>query len=105
MPTRSGGAVVWRTCAPDVTLTPSASAQQSEEIAGSVPVGAAFEPTVVHVDVFVPCRIASALSSSGTVGGSSGSSCARRRLTSDVYGAPGSTGGELAGLGSATGTR
>src|SRR5947209_3576180 len=74
--TRSGGAVVWRTWAPDVTLTPRASAQQSGAMAGVVPVGASFDPTVVQLLELVPCRRLTALSScAGVVSKAGDASC------------------------------
>src|SRR3954452_22583236 len=106
--TRIGGAVVWRTCGPDSTLIPCASAQQSAEIAGVVPVGARFPPIVVHGSEFdtngtgaIPCMICAAFCSSVGVGGLSGSSWAIRRLTTGVNGGSEGIGGEVPGAGSA----
>src|SRR4051794_24400224 len=108
IPTRIGGAVVWRTCGPDSTLIPCASAQHSAEIAGVVPVGARLPPIVVHGSEFdtngtvaIPCMICAAFRSSVGVGGLSGSSWAISRLTSGVNGASDAIGGDVPGAGSA----
>src|SRR5258708_786016 len=104
---RSGDAVVCRTCAPLIGLTPIASAQHSGAIAGVVPFGAAFSPTVVQgvlvCDNEVPCKSSAAFCSSASVGGLSGSSWWMRLKTVGVYGAEGSIGGELKVPGKPTG--
>src|SRR5947209_4742302 len=106
--TRIGGAVVWRTCGPDSTLTPCASLQHSGEIAGVVPAGARLPPIVVHGSEFetngtvaIPCMICAAFRSSVGVGGLSGSSWAIRRLTLGVNGASEDIAGEVPGAGRA----
>src|SRR3954470_4466989 len=107
---RIGIAVVWRRCAPMVTLTPIASAQHRGAIAGFVPVGASSPPTTVQsgFGIPTPCSSLAAFMSwsdvvpgagaaSCTGSGCAGSSCLSSLTTVGVYGAAGATGGELTG--------
>src|SRR4051812_18247281 len=96
-----------------VTLTPIASAQHRGAIAGFVPVGASSPPTTVQsgFGIPTPCSSLAAFMSwsdvvpgagaaSCTGSGWAGSSCLSSLTTVGVYGAAGSTGGELTGGGS-----